>query len=154
MTEPELTDAVVTALRDMRLVLSMLNRRIGHQLKLRDIEMDCLDLVSRHGAVSPGALARQTGIHLATMTGILDRLERGGWIVRERDPADRRAVVVRADAARGRQVSSQYAAGEEILRAICADTTPQDLNTIRNFLTRTEQACRRHVEKVLSLPAE
>ena len=30
------------------------------------------------------------------MTGILDRLERAGWIARERDPADRRAVVVRA----------------------------------------------------------
>jgi len=29
------------------------------------------------------------------MTGVLDRLERGGWIARERDPDDRRAVVVR-----------------------------------------------------------
>jgi DNA-binding MarR family transcriptional regulator len=32
------------------------------------------------------------------MTGILDRLQRGGWITRERDPegSDRRAVAVRA----------------------------------------------------------
>jgi DNA-binding MarR family transcriptional regulator len=28
------------------------------------------------------------------MTGIIDRLERGGWITRERDPSDRRGVVV------------------------------------------------------------
>ena len=34
--------------------------------------------------------------HPATITGILDRLERGRWVARERDPTDRRAVVVRA----------------------------------------------------------
>jgi MarR family len=28
------------------------------------------------------------------MTGVIDRLERGGWVVRERDPDDRRGVVV------------------------------------------------------------
>jgi DNA-binding MarR family transcriptional regulator len=28
------------------------------------------------------------------MTGIIDRLERGGWITRERDPSYRRGVVV------------------------------------------------------------
>jgi DNA-binding MarR family transcriptional regulator len=30
------------------------------------------------------------------MTGVLDRLERGGWVARDRHPSDRRAVVVRA----------------------------------------------------------
>jgi DNA-binding MarR family transcriptional regulator len=42
-----------------------------------------------HGCAVPGASA-------ATITGILDRLERGGWAARDRDPSDRRAVRVRA----------------------------------------------------------
>jgi hypothetical protein len=32
----------------------------------------------------------------ATMTGIIDRLERGGWVARDRGTADRRAVLIRA----------------------------------------------------------
>ena len=42
----------------------------------------------------------------------LDRLERGGWIDRSRDPSDRRGVVV--EAARGR--------GAEILRLYLVDS--------------------------------
>jgi DNA-binding MarR family transcriptional regulator len=35
--------------------------------------------------LSPSVLARRAGLHPATMTGILDRLERGRWITRDRD---------------------------------------------------------------------
>ena len=42
------------------------------------------------------------------MTGILDRLERGGRIVRERDPVDRRAVVLRATRERNPELFRLY----------------------------------------------
>ncbi len=42
------------------------------------------------------------------MTGILDRLERGGWIDRDRHPSDRRGVVVRAARGRGTEVLRLY----------------------------------------------
>src|ERR1700753_2796649 len=93
-----LTATVKEALRALNNQLSLLNHQVGAQLELRDIDLDCLDLIARHGPLSPSALDRRAGLHPATMTGILDRLQRGGWISRERDPdaADRRAVAVRA----------------------------------------------------------
>src|SRR4051794_9032420 len=83
--------------------LALLNRQVGDRLAVKDSDFVCLDLIARFGPLGPSALARRAGIHPATMTGILDRLERGGWIARERDPsaADRRAVTVRALPARG-----------------------------------------------------
>jgi len=83
-------------LRAVSIQLSLLNHQVSARLELRDADLDCLDLIGRDGPLSPSALARRAGLHPATMTGILDRLERGGWIVRERDPADRRAVLLRA----------------------------------------------------------
>ncbi|WP_141549985.1 MarR family transcriptional regulator, partial [Nocardia farcinica] len=70
----------------------------GGRVELRDVDWTCLDLIIRRGSISPTALARLTGLHPATLTGILDRLQKGGWIVRERDPesGDRRAVTLRA----------------------------------------------------------
>src|SRR5689334_22038462 len=82
--------------RELNNQLSLLNYHVGARVELKDVDLDCLDLVARHGPLTPSAIARRAGLHPATMTGILDRLERGGWVSRERDPSDRRAVLVRA----------------------------------------------------------
>jgi DNA-binding MarR family transcriptional regulator len=44
--------------------------------------------------VTPGALAAQIGISAASTTKLLDRLERGGHVVRHPHPTDRRALTV------------------------------------------------------------
>ncbi|HVO40168.1 MAG TPA: MarR family transcriptional regulator [Spirochaetia bacterium] len=40
-------------------------------------------------------LVADVGLPPSTLTGILDRLTEGGWLAREADPEDRRAVVIR-----------------------------------------------------------
>src|SRR5215469_13535511 len=95
ITRGRLNRAIKESLRDLGAQLSQLNHNVGARLDLKAADLECLDLISRHGSLSPGALARQSGLHPATMTGVLDRLERAGWIQRGRDTADRRAVVVR-----------------------------------------------------------
>src|SRR5579859_3361348 len=104
-----LAGAIKQSLRDLRMQLSLLNFRVGAHLDLKDVDLDCLDLVASHGPLSPSALARLAGLHPATTTGVLDRLERGGWIARERDPSDRRAVVVRAQHHRLGELMHLYA---------------------------------------------
>src|SRR5919202_5264657 len=88
-----LATEIKASLRDLRNQLSLLNHRVVARLELRDVDLDCLELIARDGPLGPTELARRAGLHPATTTGILDRLQRGGWIVRERDPeaADRRA---------------------------------------------------------------
>ncbi|MFF7251481.1 MarR family transcriptional regulator [Embleya sp. NPDC008237] len=87
---------VKEGLRAPSLQLSLLNRQVSTHLTLRDVDLDCLDLVNAHGPLSPSALARRAGLHAATMTGVLDRLERAGWVSREPDPSDRRGTRIRA----------------------------------------------------------
>ena len=65
------------ALRELNNQLSLLNYHVGARVELKDVDLDCLDLVARHGPLTPSAIARRAGLHPATMTGILDRLERG-----------------------------------------------------------------------------
>src|SRR5690348_172621 len=86
--------AVLSGLRDLRIELAVLNHRVGSKAELKDLDFDCLDVVARHGPLTPSALAARVGVHVATMTGILNRLEQGGWVTRTRSDDDRRAVVV------------------------------------------------------------
>src|SRR5256885_11039551 len=81
-----LTSAIKQSLRALGIQLSLLNHQVSDRIGLNDVDLDCLDLVNREGPLSATALAQRASLHPATMTGILDRLERGGCVVRERDP--------------------------------------------------------------------
>jgi DNA-binding MarR family transcriptional regulator len=136
----QVTTQIKDGLRDLHNELSTLNRQIGAQLAIKDTDMDCIDLINRHGPISPSALARQAGLHPATVTGVLDRLERAGWIARERDPADRRAVTVRALPDRGREIYQLFAGMNSAMDAICADYDEKELAVLAGFLRRVTDA--------------
>lgn len=140
--------AAKRALRDLRIELSVLNHRVGANIALRDVDLDCLDVVARYGPLSPSVLARRVGVHLATMTGVLDRLEAGGWITRERAAGDRRGVVVQGVPGRLRDLVRAYAGMNEAMDEICADYSDEELEVIIDFLTRTADAGRSSTEEL------
>jgi DNA-binding MarR family transcriptional regulator len=139
-----LTTTIKDSLRDLRNQLSVLNHQVGARLEMRDTDLDCLDLIFRHGPLTPSALARRTGLHPATMTGVLDRLQRAGWITRDRDPdaADRRAVTLRGLPDRAADVLRLYAGMNGAMDRLCAGYTEDELRLIADFLTRTTHAGR------------
>jgi DNA-binding MarR family transcriptional regulator len=137
-----LATEIKAALRDLRNQLSLLNHRVVTRLELKDIDLDCLELIARDGPLGPTELARRAGLHPATMTGILDRLQRGGWIIRERDPeaTDRRAVTVRAMRDRMGELFRLYSGMSTAMDEICDRYTDAELETIADFLTRATHA--------------
>jgi DNA-binding MarR family transcriptional regulator len=130
---------VRASLRDVSVQLSLLNHQVRGQLELKGTDLECLDLISREGPLSPSVLARRAGLHPATMTGILDRLERGGWITRERDPADRRAVLIRAERGRGAEVLHLYAGMNGAMDQIIGEYDEAQLELLAGFLRRTAE---------------
>ncbi len=133
-------DAVRVALRDARVQLSMLNHHVGSRVEVRDTDFDCLDLISIYGPLGPSRLAKLAGVRPATMTGILDRLERGGWIVRDREAGDRRAVLIRVLPDRDAEILELYADMNSRLDQICSDYDDAQLDTIINFLRQVQDA--------------
>jgi DNA-binding MarR family transcriptional regulator len=137
-----LTLGIRESMRELGRQLSLLNHRVGARLELKDVDLECLDLIARHGPLSPSALARRAGLHPATLTGILDRLERGGWITRDRDPGatDRRAVTVASRRERNAEVLRLYSGMNASLEQICAGYTEAELEVLADFLRRTTTA--------------
>jgi DNA-binding MarR family transcriptional regulator len=136
------------SLRELRIQLSLLNYRIGSQLDLKDVDLDCLDILDVYGPLSPSALARRAGLHPATMTGVLDRLERGGWIARERDASDRRAVVVRILSDRYAELMRFYSPMNRSMNKILAKYSDSELEAIADFMRRTVDAGRSATEEL------
>jgi DNA-binding MarR family transcriptional regulator len=74
------------------------------------------------------------------MTGILDRLERGGWIARERDVNDRRAIVIRVLPERNREMYRLYAGMDSLMDEICDGYDNDELKLITEFFRRVTGA--------------
>lgn len=132
-----LTTSIRDSLRELTVQLSLLNHNVGARLGLKDVDIDCMDLIARLGPLSPSTLARLGGLHPATMTGVLDRLEKGGWVTRERDPSDRRAILVSARRERSAAVFALYAGMNASMESLLAEYDPEQLQTIHDFLRRT-----------------
>jgi len=142
VTRRRRTTEIKDSLRDLRNQLSMLNRQVAGHLDLKEVDLDCLDLIARHGPLSPSTVARRAGLHPATMTGILDRLQRAGWVIRERDPdaSDRRAVTVRALRDRNAEVYQLYSGMNKSMDQLCAGYTEGELDLLAEFLRRVAEA--------------
>jgi DNA-binding MarR family transcriptional regulator len=135
-----LNTSIKESLRELSIQLSLLNHQVGARLDLKDVDLDCLDLINRHGPLSPTTLARRAGLHPATMTGILDRLERDGWITRDRDPVDRRAVTVQALRDRNPELFRLYSGMNNSMDQLCAGYDDAQLELVADFLHRTTNA--------------
>ena len=146
-----LNRAIKESLRDLGAQLSLLNHSVGARLDLKATDLECLDLITRYGPLSPSTLARRAGLHPATMTGILDRLERGGWIDRSRDPSDRRGVVVEAARGRGAEILRLYLVDSGMNTAmdqICSEYEDKELELLAGFLRRTADASRTAAQRL------
>jgi DNA-binding MarR family transcriptional regulator len=136
----QLRAAIRHRLRALGIEMSLLNHRIAASLQLSDTDLDALNVISRYGPVSPRGLAQRCGLHPATTTGVIDRLERAGWVSREPDPADRRGVLVRFVSGRGTEMAHVYAGMNTSMREILDDYRDDELALIAGFLERTAEA--------------
>ncbi len=73
-------------------------RRLTHD-GISIAHLEILWLLEDRDAMSMGRVADMLGVALANATGLIDRMEQRGLVVRDRDDDDRRIVLVRATAA-------------------------------------------------------
>jgi DNA-binding MarR family transcriptional regulator len=88
-------DQIVAAIRQIIRAVDLHSRQLVEAHGMTGPQLAVLQETLRLGPTSPTALARAVHLSQATVTGILQRLERQSLIVREPSPADRRSVVVR-----------------------------------------------------------
>jgi DNA-binding MarR family transcriptional regulator len=136
------TVTIKSTLRELSNQISLLNRQVSSRVDLKDIDLDCFDFISQVGTITPSALSRRTGLHPATLTGIIDRLEKSGWIAREQDPSDRRGTILRALPDRTGELFKLYSGMNDGVDLLCAEYNEAQLETIADFLAKATAAGR------------
>ena len=133
-TVGQVTKEIQTVLRELSARLHQLNEAVGAHLDLLAGDLEVLDEIGWSGPLSPRDLVASIGIHPATLTGILDRLERGQWITRSPDFDDRRKVRIAARFDRAGEILRLYGPMNRSLAKLCAGFDLAELEVIRDFL--------------------
>jgi DNA-binding MarR family transcriptional regulator len=131
------------AVRRAGSVLQLLGAASAEQIGINVTDLNCLNILALGGRLTAGELAKRTGLTTASITGVLDRLEEAGFVRRERDPGDRRRVIVRLDAGRGmRDVAPVFAPVIAAWRDVAAQYTDDELRLILGFQEQLERIMR------------
>jgi DNA-binding MarR family transcriptional regulator len=74
---------------------ALFNQALADHVGLHPTDVQCVNLLSlEDGPVTTGRIAEMTGLTTGSATRLVDRLEKAGYVVRERDVVDRRRVLV------------------------------------------------------------
>jgi DNA-binding MarR family transcriptional regulator len=98
--------------------------------------------------LSPTALSRRIGMTTGATTALLHRLDRGGFITREREEADARRVTLRPTPVK-RAALHRFAAasGFELVEVLLAQDS-ETLNATTRFVTELTEAGRAAIERL------
>lgn len=79
-------------LRNNSTATILFHQAIAAKLGINSTDHKCLDVIMKNQPLTAGQLAALTGLTTGAVTGVLDRLEKVGYIFREQDPEDKRRV--------------------------------------------------------------
>jgi DNA-binding MarR family transcriptional regulator len=94
MDREETIQNIVDKFREMSIEAVMFHQALADELGLYITDHKCMDIIHRFGAMPAGKLGEMTGLTTGAITGMIDRLEKAGYVRRTNDPKDRRKTIV------------------------------------------------------------
>ncbi|WP_371582005.1 MarR family winged helix-turn-helix transcriptional regulator [Streptomyces sp. NBC_01314] len=127
---------------------------VGQQEFARNLGLSVTDLVcfayvmeAGDSPVTAGDLAVRAHVTTGAVTGILNRLERGGFVTRQPDPADRRRVRVVAVPDVVERVVAVYGPFYARLAELFAQYSADELALLTDWFTRAGELARGYLDE-------
>ena len=119
---------------------AMFAKMVADRAGISSADMDCIDFVNVEGRMTAGRLAELTGLTTGAITGVVDRLEKFGFVRRERDESDRRKVFIVPVLEKMMQVGRPYELVQRAMAKQCAAYTDAELKFLIRYGTESYQS--------------
>jgi DNA-binding MarR family transcriptional regulator len=147
---PKASPAQALSAMDHLIATSMIGQQeMAQRVGLNVTDLTCFGYVIEAGEnlLTAGDLAARAHVTTGAVTGILNRLERAGFVTRRPDPNDRRRVRVAAlpeAEARVREIYEPYYAR---LAELFADYSPDEIAVLTDWFTRASALAAGYLEE-------
>lgn len=132
-------------LRKMSTYGVLLSDTVAGLLGVHSTDMECADMLRWTGPVTAGQIADLTGLTTGAVTALIDRLERAEIVARERDPADKRRVIIRLTGVILPEAAALFASLNRTMDVVFAHYDDRDLAVILDFVQRATDASAREI---------
>jgi|SRR4051812_41539674 len=136
LNRQELCAAVIKASANNSTLAVFFHAAIAEQIGLGPTDEKTLFLLRGLGSLTAGEIAQHTGLTTASVTNLIDRLERKGFVQRVRDASDRRRVIVQPNDARLAELDQIFSRAVGTFDNVLDAYNDAQLATIVDFLER------------------
>src|SRR5262252_7798349 len=112
---------------------AMFAKIVADRAGISSADMDCIDFVNVEGRMTAGRLAELTGLTTGAITGVIDRLEKAGFVRRERDEADRRKVFIMIVPENVAKIGRLYVPMQEAMHKVWSTYSDAELQLLLRF---------------------
>lgn len=126
----------------------LFHEAIGRRLGLSAADHKALGIIVRRGPMPSGALAPELGVRPSAVTGVVDRLERAGYVRRVPDPADRRRVLVEADPGKRPDLDGIFRALGKDMGVFMRKYDEKEMAAIIDFIENTVGVLKKNTAKL------
>jgi DNA-binding MarR family transcriptional regulator len=109
-------------------------QNVAASLGLYNNDFLSVDILREKGPITAGELSKLTGLATGSVTALIDRLEKNGYVRRQNDPNDRRKVIIVPLYENKEDVIDTYLPLHTAMVKLAASYTDEELALISQFL--------------------
>ena len=94
VTRSDAISEIMQSLRQIFRAIQDYSQEVSKQFGITGPQLWALKIISTDGRLSLGELTKKMYLHPSTVSGVVDRLEKKGYVARDRGREDRRVVTV------------------------------------------------------------
>ncbi|CAN7616135.1 MarR family transcriptional regulator [Peribacillus frigoritolerans] len=132
----------------MRSVLFQQN--MAHKIGVSHTDLKSAEILNETGPITAGELSKITGLSTGSVTALINRLEKSGYVKRERDQLDGRKVMIMPIPERQEQIKSHYQSLSMATKELCSAYNEQELILINQFVEEITKIMDKENDKLMS----
>jgi DNA-binding MarR family transcriptional regulator len=135
-------------IREMAAQTMVTSQIVAGHFGLHTTDLRVLDIIFMRGQVLAGELGAATGLSSGSVTALVDRLVKAGYVERCDDATDRRKVWVRSRNDAIEPIKEMFMPSQRRMYALWQTFTARELDTIASFLGRTTKLAAECAEEI------
>ncbi|MCC2528677.1 MarR family transcriptional regulator [Bacillus halotolerans] len=144
----ELEKTAVQLFRKLGTRTILFHQAAAQALDLFPTDLKSADILNEAGPMTAGELGKKTGLSTGSVTALVDRLEKAGYVAREKDPNDRRRVIIVPLTASKQHVKDLFRSLSESTMDLCREYTEEELELIFGFIGKASDIMEEELDRL------
>jgi DNA-binding MarR family transcriptional regulator len=144
----ELQEQFTLRMRSLGTRTVLYQQNVATSLGLYNNDFISIDILRDRGPITAGELSKLTGLATGSVTALIDRLEKNGYVRRQNDPNDRRKVIIVPLYENKEEVSQTYLPLHSAMVKLASSYTEEELAFITKFLDQASQVLDEQIDQL------